>query len=133
LTYIFHGVRLSVADKIKNGTWFDHSHSGVCGALGSVAEHKAAMISSRAGRVNQPRMIGQEEWQYLKKPGGTHTPTIYRLLCAESQLANYKLRFSLSQFNKVPPPKDLMKESIENREQCGNSIGSNRKLCIPQK
>jgi hypothetical protein len=88
-------------------------------------------IANKCGPLNQPRMLGQEEWQYLEKPGGPHAQAIYRVVCAEIQLANYKLRFSLSQFNKAPHPKDLTKESIENRKQCGNSIGSNRKLCIP--
>jgi hypothetical protein len=47
-------------------------------------------------------MLDQEEWQYLKKPGGPHAKAITNCMC-EIHLANYKLRFSLSQFNQVPP------------------------------
>jgi hypothetical protein len=45
--------------------------------------------------------------------------------------ANHKLRFSLFPFIKSFPRKND-EGSIENRMQCVNSIGSNRKLCIPR-
>jgi hypothetical protein len=51
-------------------------------------------------------------------------------VCAEIQLANHKLRFSLFHFIKSFPPKGLMKGPLRIAAMA-ISIESDRKLCIP--
>jgi hypothetical protein len=51
--------------------------------------------------------------------------------CLFIQLASYKAAILSVPLHKVPPPEEIDEEPVEDRKQCGNSIGPNRKLCIP--